>query len=263
MCQSVEEKVKQFYDSEGWVVDENGKTKEDYYFRDYGENHNSYKRNVGLKIENSYFRSVDKNSLLIAGCGDLPESHLSLAKQFKDVTCADISWRALDIARKKLDDKGDFRNESIMQLSLPENSFSAVLCAHVLYHIDKKNQEKAVRELIRVTRSSGRIVFLYSNPNAPLMLIQRFLKLLRINKLLKKDKLYLFNHPLSWWMKFSDSCDIQFLPLEIVGTNQARALIPDKRFGKLFYPWAMNFEKKHPRSATRLWSFIAVILDKK
>lgn len=263
MPSSVEDQVKQFYNNEGWVVDDAGKTNEDYYFRDHDPYHNAYKKDVGLTVATLYFKDVEKESLLIAGCGDLPESHILLAKQFRQVVCTDISWRALEIAKKKLDNHCETKEESILSISTPSDTYHAVLCSHVLYHIEKSDQEKAIRELIRVTKPGGRIVILYGNPNAPLMFIQRFLKLLGVNKLLKKDKLYYFNYPVKWWNQFEKSCDVFILPLEAIAANQARTLVRGKLLAQLFYTTVRKIEKKMPRIAVRLWSFVAIVMDVK
>jgi ubiquinone/menaquinone biosynthesis C-methylase UbiE len=69
-------------------------------------------------------------------------------------------------AKAKLGPTGEFVLGSILDLPLPDNHVDAVYCAHVIYHIDAAFQEKAVRELIRVTKPGGRVVIIYANPNS-------------------------------------------------------------------------------------------------
>jgi ubiquinone/menaquinone biosynthesis C-methylase UbiE len=261
MKKDVETRTREFYDTTGWATNQEGKTGEDHLFRDFVESSHDYRQKVVQKIP-AYFDEVKGRDLLIVGGGDLPQSHVLAAKKFQQVICVDISWRALKASERKLQQKGKYYKASMLDIPLPDRSVDAVLCAHVLYHIDKRYQEKAIRELIRVTRPNGRIVVLYTNPNAPLMIVQRFLKLIGINKLLGKALLYKYEYPLSWWSGFNDTCTIRILPLDVMSANQERVLIPGNRIGKKFYDWVSKFEERNPDLATRLWSYITAILDK-
>jgi SAM-dependent methyltransferase len=111
-------------------------------------------------------------SLLIAGGGDLPQSHVDLASHFNKVTCIDISRVGLDISQHKLPSAERVLG-SICNAPLPANTFDAVFAAHVIYHIDANEQERAVRELIRVTKPGGRIVIIYFNPRSPIRFAAR------------------------------------------------------------------------------------------
>jgi 2-polyprenyl-3-methyl-5-hydroxy-6-metoxy-1,4-benzoquinol methylase len=138
---SVSESVAYFYDHYGWVDQGDGKLGEDKLHR--------YKPNP---IYEQYAARADNRtralltdqcgSLLIAGCGDLPESHARIAAGFNRVTCMDISAVALDIARRRLGATASYQLESIVDTTLPDDLFDAVFCAHVIYHIDKDKQEE-------------------------------------------------------------------------------------------------------------------------
>jgi len=141
-----EEKVRDFYDHYGWVV-RGGVSGEHALFREFSQPYYSYHDGVAARTMDS-FADLD-GQLLLAGGGDLPEIHLTVARKFSHTTCLDISKVAIDIARNKLENKGEFIVGSILEIPKPDASFDAVYCAHVIYHIDKDQQEKAVRELIR------------------------------------------------------------------------------------------------------------------
>ena len=256
----VESQVRKFYDAEGWVTGKDNKTQEDRYFRDFSKSRGTYNERINRRTA-SHFDGLN-GILLIAGSGDLPESHMLAAEKFEKVICVDISWRALEINKRKLGPKGEYQEISILDIPLRDQSVDAVLCAHVLYHIDRKNQEKAVRELIRVTKPQGRIVILYLNPNAPLNLIQRFLKFFWINKILGKAKLYIYSYSLSWWLQFGDLCTVRILPHDVMSTNQMRVLMPGNALGKRFFNWAAQFEDRNPKLAIRLWSYPTIVLEK-
>src|SRR6185369_8507624 len=50
-------------------------------------------------------------SLLIVGDGDLPQSHVSIATQFEQTACVDISKAALDISEKSCRKRGRFSDQ--------------------------------------------------------------------------------------------------------------------------------------------------------
>lgn len=257
---SVEKRVREFYDREGWVLNHSGKLGEDVLFRDIEGGRGEYEEKLGLqpcKLLKGY-----SGTLLIIGCGDLPVSHMIATKNFKKVVCMDISWRALELSSQKLGSKGAYCKASSVQIPLSDNSVDAVLCAHMLYHVDRANQETAVCEMIRVTKHGGRILIVYMNPDAPLMLVQRFLKVLRINRLLGIAKLYLYNHSPKWWNQFSGRCAVTILPNDVISTNQAKALLPIIGLRRKFFRWASRFEDRHPEWAVRLWSYVMISLDK-
>jgi SAM-dependent methyltransferase len=256
----VEKQVREFYDNEGWVPNSAGKTAEDILFRDLKGDRGAYGEKTGLQP----YRLLEGHSgtLLIVGGGDLPVGHMRATEGFKKVVCIDISQRALELSKKKLGDKGKYYKASARYIPLSDNSVDAVLCSHMLYHVDRANQETAVNEMIRVTKSGGKILIIYANPNAPLMLIQRFLKVLRINRLLGKAKLYVYNHPTKWWKNFSNRCVVTILPNDAISTNQARVLLPTIGLRRYFFRWAAKLEDMHPDLAVKLWSYVMVMLNK-
>jgi ubiquinone/menaquinone biosynthesis C-methylase UbiE len=88
--------------------------------------------------------------LLIVGSGDLPSSHVKIAEEFGQVQCLDLSIVALALARQALGDRVELTHGSIVDTEIENNSIDAVLCAHVLYHIDSAHQERAVRQMLRI-----------------------------------------------------------------------------------------------------------------
>ncbi|MEX2343382.1 MAG: class I SAM-dependent methyltransferase [Steroidobacteraceae bacterium] len=256
----VESQVREFYDREGWVIDDKGKTGEDRIFRDQGESRAAYDEKIKR-------RTVDRfdgltGSLLIAGCGDLPDNHFFIAEKFAKVVCVDISWRALAISQSKLGARSEYHKVSILALPMPDESFDAVFCAHVLYHIDKKVQENAVRELIRVVKPGGRIVILYRNGGAPMNLLQRLWQACRFDWLLGTHKLYLFSYPRSWWSQFGGSCRIEIMPTDVLSPGQLSVFLPTEALRKRFFRWVTRFEDQHPAVARRLWAYSMIVLDK-
>ena len=146
---SVEEQTRRFYDSEGWVADDQGVIGEDKYFRDFGSEHAAYGAKVTGKPA-ALLKGIGK-TVLFAGPGDLPASHALAAAQFDKVVCADISESSIEICKKTLGAKGEYHRASLLDIPLDDGAVDATLCTHVIYHIDKKHQRQAINELIRVT----------------------------------------------------------------------------------------------------------------
>lgn len=94
--------------------------------------------------------------VLDVGCGDGRIPGLYAAPE---VICVDSSPAAVEAAaRRGLDARlGDAR-----RLPFPDDSFDAVTCSHVLYHVD--DRDRAVAELARVLRPGGRFVGIYNAP---------------------------------------------------------------------------------------------------
>jgi ubiquinone/menaquinone biosynthesis C-methylase UbiE len=178
------------------------------------------------------------------------------------VICVDVSTRALDVSRSKLGSNAEFHEASILALPFADGVVDAVLCVPMLYHVEAARQATGVRELIRVTKPGGRLV-VYGNPHAPFMLVQTFLKALRINRLLKKNKLYFHSHPKSWWRQFETSCRITVVPFNSISKNQERSLLFFPPARRIFFSWCASMEARHPESASRLWSYVAVVMDKR
>jgi len=213
-------------------------------------------------------------SLLIAGCGCMPESHVRIAAGFDRVTCMDISAAALDNAEHELGTAASYRRESIVNNALPDSLFEAVFCAHVIYHIDKDEQETAIRQLVRVTRPGGRVVIVYYNPRSPLSIPGRVMRELKprvdARRILRGGnvsslpaQMYFYAHPLGWWQRFTVECNVAFIPWSVIGSRPARALLWGDRMTAAFFNAAIWFETKTPRAAVRLWQYPIVVLDKK
>jgi SAM-dependent methyltransferase len=267
-----EEKVRDFYDHYGWVV-RGGVSGEHALFREFSRPYYSYHDGVAARTMDS-FADLD-GQLLLAGGGDLPEIHVTVARKFSHTTCVDISKVAIDIARNKLENKGEFIVGSILEIPKPDASFDAVYCAHVIYHIDKDQQEKAVRELIRVTKPGGRIVVIYSNPDSlpkRIAAIKGRLPLLWKLRRRKPDKrsdagtrppLYFFAHPLSWWAQFDDECEVQMKPWDVMGNREEETLLINDMVASVGYRLCAWLESRYPDKAAHWWSYPLILLTKR
>jgi ubiquinone/menaquinone biosynthesis C-methylase UbiE len=103
------------------------------------------------------------------GCGICANS-LRLARRGYLVSAGDYSESILDparenVARNGLSDQISITREDILNLSFPDDHFDLVLCWGVLMHIP--DIERALDELVRVTKPGGYLVLEEINQNAP------------------------------------------------------------------------------------------------
>jgi SAM-dependent methyltransferase len=258
--------VANFYDRHGWIKQDNGVQGEDTLFRTFPTAHIRYAGQTMDRI--CGLLSPRRDALLFAGCGDMPDNHMRIARSFKHVTCIDISETALDIARDKLGSDGSYVHESIVQTTLPDNAFDGVFCAHVIFHVNAAEQEFAVRQLVRVAKPGGRVLVIYANPLSPFALPGESMRRLRrwlgaARKSSAMPELYYHAHPLGWWQRFEDQCKVSFVPSEVIGSRPARALLRTEWMASGFYGQAAWLEARAPQLAVRLWQYRVVVLDKK
>jgi SAM-dependent methyltransferase len=269
----VEKIVREFYDSYGWVRNNEGSVGEDE-FRQFSRAYSRYHEAVNRRTLACF--SGRSGELLIGGGGDLPETHTAVASQFSRVTCLDISQRALDIAKSKLGDRAEYILGSLLDIPKPDDHFDAAYCAHVIYHIDRDLQERAIDELIRVTKPGGRIVVIYVNPDN---LIDRVLAkknrmpgLWRLRRAVpvnaegasaQRPPFYSAAHGLQWWKRFESRCRVTFIPWDVMSCTQDQQLLWNEPMAAMSYRMCEWFERNQPARAAKWWSYSVVVLDKR
>lgn len=256
---SVELGVRQFYDQEGWTLDsDNGFVDTRRWGATQGA-HISHKRRVAEGIKDLF---EGGEIFLNCGCGPFTDMAMAVSIDYRRRVCVDISRRALEICRDKLGGQGNYLCASMGHLPIPDNFADGTLCEHVLYHVDKSQQESAVRELVRVTKPGAPILFIYSNPLGPLNMIESILRSLGITKLLGGKKLYFFRWRLRWWRRFVDECDVEIGAFDPISARQATALLRNARIAWLFFRICGWMEAKWPELAVCLWSYPMITLTK-
>lgn len=123
------------------------------------------KINVGLKRLEEYTKKA--STVCDCGCGD--GTTIEMLWHPKAIFFGiDISARAIASGSKRLKDKKNVSLAvgNIENLNFPDEYFDLVYLCSILEHLE--NPEKVIREMIRVTKKDGFLIFLSPNYGSPL-----------------------------------------------------------------------------------------------
>jgi ubiquinone/menaquinone biosynthesis C-methylase UbiE len=258
---SIEDQVRDFYDRSGWHADATGETgayEDARLWEDLRPCAAEYVSACRRKVLDHLPESGEL--VLDAGSGPIqyPE-YLEYSAGFARRVCVDLSQRALDEARKKLGDRGEYVRASLLDLPFPDGHFDAAVSLHTIYHIEASRQERAVREILRVVKPGAPTVVVYANPDR---LAARIKALVRPKASPGSGPIYYFAHPLSWWKRFSNEAAVEIIPWRSLHANESRRLIPDNALGAQMLRALLAFERAFSRSATQLGCYPMVVLSK-
>ncbi len=257
---TIEDQVSDFYEKTGWQ-DDSGEYADAQLWEDLRPAAAAYVSACRRKVLD--FLPASGERILDAGSGPIqyPE-YVEYSAGFAKRVCVDLSQRALDEARDKLGDRGEYVRASLLDLPFPDGHFDAAVSLHTIYHVDRERQEDAVRELLRVLKPGARAVVVYANPDR---LAARLMRLARRGRRGSPDAgpIYFFAHPLSWWRRFSDEAAVEIVPWRSLNANESRRLIPDNALGARMFRALLAFENAFPRAATWSGCYPMVVLTKR
>ena len=239
---SAENNVRDFYDGKGWDSDSSGATTDAQLWEDLRPCASDYVSACRRKLLEFLPRTGDRLLDAASGPVQYPE-YLDYSRGFNKRVCVDLSQKALDQAQKKLGDHGEYVCASILELPFEDRSFDAVVSLHTIYHIEARQQEAAVRQLIRVARPGAPIVIVYSNPDR---LFARLRRLATGRKGSATENLYFHPQPLAWWDRFRDSCEVELHPWRTLTAQDSRRLIPDNALGHAALRVLLEAERGFP-----------------
>jgi SAM-dependent methyltransferase len=259
---AIEDQVRDFYDNEGWRAD--AVSTEAVYadaqlWEDLRPCAAAYVSACRRKVLE--FLPPSGERILDAGSGPIqyPE-YLEYSQGFAKRVCVDLSQRALDEARTKLGDRGDYVRASLLELPFSDGCFDAAVSLHTIYHVDRDQQEAAVRELVRVLKPGARAVVVYANPDR---LAARLKRLARAGSRPASGPIYFFAHPLAWWNRYSDEAAVEIVPWRSLNANESRRLIPDNALGARMFRALLWFEGAVPTLATWSGCYPMIVLTKR
>jgi ubiquinone/menaquinone biosynthesis C-methylase UbiE len=264
---SAEKNISDFYNTVGWELE-----KEVYEdtkrFEDLRELAQEYNDKCRLRVARHIPAQGDK--MLDMASGPIPyQEYLDYSRNFQQRYCVDLSAKALADAKRKIGDRGVFLHGSFFDLELAENLFDCAISLHTIYHMDKEQQEEAIRKLLTVTKPGQPVIIVYRNPNT---LIEYFVSPLRqlkqawkklSNSTDQEVKLYAFAYPINWWDRFRNEADLEILPWRSFFAPHQKILIPNNKLGSKMFALLYYLEEKFPNFFVKHFQYPMIILRKK
>jgi ubiquinone/menaquinone biosynthesis C-methylase UbiE len=162
----IKRQVREFYDQVGWQEASDGFYQNASY-EDLRPVVHEYIHNCHLRV----MRHLKPSGrfMLDAGSGPIqyPE-YLEYSWGYQYRVCADISFVALQEARKRIGEHGLYVVCDIANLPFKSSVFDAVVSLHTIHHLPPEEHMRAYQELHRTLESSSRGVIVNGWDNPPL-----------------------------------------------------------------------------------------------
>jgi len=279
--------VKDWYDEFGWQTGEGGLCLDALAFGDLRPVSQEYGHKTQLRpLE--YLQQGGKYILDVAS-GAIPQpEYLLYSDAFEKRICIDLSFVALQQAKKKLGNRGIYILGDITNLPLRDDICDAVMSLHTIYHVPADEQSSALRELYRVLKPGGTALVIYNwGDNSPLMRMSRiplnenflsvFHFLQRMVGLRRKSgepsqpalpprparTLYFHAHNYKWFeSELRKYCTFDLVCWRTVDQTFLVYYIRPHFFGKTFLRLIYWWESAFPSLAARLGKFPMFIIKK-
>lgn len=260
--------VRDFYEGLGWKLD-NGVT----YDAKINENLDLVAADYVHKVRDRIASNLGAGEkLLDIGCGPIQYSEYEdYSKNFKKRICVDLSQAALDLAKKKIGDHGEFIKGDYLELpTLTFAPYDGATLVNVLYHVDKERQAELVRKILNDLNAGSKLVIIYSNPKTISELLTKFsvsmLHLFRRiflgkGKIELANPIYFFRHPNSFWDEFADVAIVKRKAWRTFSPSLEKILFKQFFGGKVILKFLFRLEEM------KVWKNIAqytlIVLEKK
>jgi ubiquinone/menaquinone biosynthesis C-methylase UbiE/uncharacterized protein YbaR (Trm112 family) len=279
--------VKDWYDQFGWQTGETGLCLDAVAFGDLRPVSKEYRHKTQLRPL-KYLQQGGKYILDVASGGIPQPEYIQYSEAFEKRICIDLSFVALQQARKKLGSRGIYILGDITNLPLREDVCDAVMSLHTIYHVPADEQSSALRELYRVLKPGGTALVIYNwGEHSLLMRMARiplhkrslavFHFLQRLVGLRKKKSeaaqpslpprparsLYFYAHDYKWFAtELGRYCHFDLVCWRIVDQEFLVYYIRPHFFGKTLLQLIYGWESSFPRLAGRLGMFPMFIIKK-
>ena len=264
MINKAEKIVSEFYNSVGWETKDEI-TEDARRFEDLRESVQDYVRKCRLRVLRHI--PVSGENILDMASGPIQyKEYLQYSKHFNKRYCVDLSAQALEEAKKKIGSHGEYFPLSFFDINFDENYFDCSISIHTIYHIDKDNQEEAIRKLLFVTKKGAPIIIIYNNQNSLVSKASRFINKMRKIKNGEEQKemeLYFYCHPVQWWNRFNDNADLLVVPWRSFASNVQKKIIPNNVIGKFILNKLFVLEDKFPKVFVNNFQYYMIILRKR
>ena len=224
-----------------------------------------------------YFPKKGKYMLDIAsGPIGLPE-YIALSDGYEYRICVDISINALLGAKynlTKINKKGIYICGDITNIPIEDNIVDTVLCQHTLYHIPRKEQETAVREMYRVAKSGTNIVIVYEwfyhswlmnltlNVTQIYRVVRHYAGKLYVRLFKTSPKLYFYAHSKRWFLRTFNDMDLEFYTWRSLNINFLKLYIHPKLGGRRILQWFQKMEEKHNKFMSTFGCYAVIVIKK-
>lgn len=265
-----EQWVTNFYNHLGWKT-QDGITQDARMFEDLRPVAAEYVHACRMRINQEL--PLQGDQLLDAGSGPVQfEEYRQMSAGFRTHVCLDVSEEAIRRAKWTLGSKGEYIQKSLLRAVLPADHYDAVVSAHVIYHIDKDKQAKAVSKLLDAVKPGQKVVIVYHNPRSWLQGLEHLLHLGKHlqNKLglgsqlfREEEQLYFHAHPRSWWKRFETRAEVKQMPWRSMTNFLMEKLIPNNTLGKQLLRALFAMEQRFPQIFLRIAQYNMVVLTKK
>ncbi|HEY3903645.1 MAG TPA: class I SAM-dependent methyltransferase [Streptosporangiaceae bacterium] len=236
---SEQELVREFYETYGWQVGSSGSYRDAEHFVDLRPVMRGYYRRRDRRVARQL--AAAGGTLLDVGCGGNP---IRVPDSGSRRVCIDVTAAALQGARSALGTTSAYIQADASMLPFRSGSITRVHCAHVLYHLPRRRQFRAMAEIHRVLADGGAGFVVYTRQSAPLFRLTERLRARRSSKAIVPDRPELPYTPLDCaelQRVSGEHMDLQLRTWAVLENDVTRVAIPDNILGKavlLLVSWA-------------------------
>jgi ubiquinone/menaquinone biosynthesis C-methylase UbiE len=161
--------VKDYYDLQGWKIERGALFTDAARFEDMRPVVNDYRIKCHLRVNEHLIK--DGKFLLDVASGPVqyPE-YLSYSEGYQSRICADISFTALQEAKKVIGAKDFCVQCDVTRLPFSREVIDGAVSLHTIYHVPADEQKKALTEFHRVLAPGRQGVVVYSFAGRSLLL---------------------------------------------------------------------------------------------
>ncbi|OGO61969.1 MAG: hypothetical protein A2029_08645 [Chloroflexi bacterium RBG_19FT_COMBO_47_9] len=162
----IKRQVREFYDHVGWQEASDGFYQNASY-EDLRPVSHDYIHNCHLRV----LRHLHPTGRLLLDAGSGPiqyPEYLEYSKGYQRRVCADLSFVALQEARKRIGGHGLFIICDIANLPIKSNTFDGMVSLHTIHHLPPDEHIRSYQELYRSLAPAGKGVIVNGWDNPPL-----------------------------------------------------------------------------------------------